>query len=257
MKVVAKTRPGAGIEVIDIPEPKTVPGAVKVKVRASGICGTDLKMYLDTYKDARGPVPYPRLLGHEPSGTVVEVGSGVTRFKVGDHIFAEPSAGCGKCGYCQIARFNHCENAYRGSGQSSASFAEYAVLVEDKVHHVPPGLDLETASLMEPLGVAMHAVAVSSLKAGDSALVIGPGPIGLMTALTARAAGAGPLLISGLDADTQRLALARELGFQRFNIGKQNLTEKAVAATRGYGVDVVYDTAGYYDETVMLPKKGG
>src|SRR5437762_7159482 len=98
MKAVAKTREGVGIEVIDVPEPQTRPGTVKVRIHACGICGSDLKIYQDADAGIRR-IPMPRMLGHEPSGVVAEVGEGVTRFRAGDRVYADVRGPCGRCGY--------------------------------------------------------------------------------------------------------------------------------------------------------------
>jgi L-iditol 2-dehydrogenase len=254
MRAVAKTGPGVGVEVIDTPEPETQPGSVKIKVHACGICGTDLKIYKGEYRPSGRDLTYPSFLGHEPSGVVTEVGEGVTRFKEGDRIFAEPRGPCGQCHYCHLGRFEFCEGLPRIGNFSSGAFAQYTVLPEVRVHPVPPDLGLDEASLMEPMGVGVRAIGVSRLKAGDTALVVGPGPIGLLTALTARAAGAGPLLISGLGIDSPRLALARELGFQTVDIDDESLGDAVMEATNGHGVDVVYETAGVFEDTLPFIK---
>jgi L-iditol 2-dehydrogenase len=255
MKAVAKTHEGVGLEIIDVPEPETHPGTVKVRIHACGICGSDLKIYQDAYAALRR-LPFPRMMGHEPSGVVTEVGAGVTRFREGDRVYADVRGPCGRCDYCRYGRYNFC-TTLPTLGSTNGAFAQYAVMNEELVHTLPAGVGLDEGVLMEPLGVAVHAVTSSSLQAGDTALVVGPGPIGLLVAMVARAGGAGPLLISGLSIDAQRLALARELGFRTVDVEGEDLDKAVRGATGGRGVDVVYDTAGYYEDTLSWVRKGG
>ncbi len=256
MRAVLKTKPGRGIEIGDVPEPEVTPLHVKIEVSACGMCGSDLKIYRD---DEHGPArfPLPQVMGHEPTGTVVAVGDGVTGLKEGDRVFADVRGPCGSCHYCLLGRFNYCTALPPMGSNMNGAFAQYTVVRHELVNHVPNNLIGDEAALLEPLGVCVHAVSMSSLKAGDSVLVVGPGPIGLLTAQVARAAGAAPVVVSGLGVDSERLGIAREYGFHTVDVENEDLEEVVREMTDGLGVDVVFEAAGAFEESVGLVKRGG
>ena len=148
-------------------------------------------------------------MGHEPGGEIAEVGPGVSNFKPGDRVALDPFGNCGRCGPCRAGRFHLCSSPTTLSG----ALAEFTIAPVGNSHKVPASMSFELASLLEPFGTGLHAVEQSSLKAGDSAVVEGPGPIGFSIAIAARALGVSSIVITGLPSDTGRLALARELGF--------------------------------------------
>src|ERR1700758_3054718 len=175
MKAIAKTRPELGVEIVDVPIPNPGPDELLVRVAACGICGSDLHIYLWELGADRAVPSMPAVIGHEPAGEVVEIGKGVSGFKGGAHVALAP-------------------------GRNSWL--------------VPKTMDMEQAAMLEPFATGLHAIEESSLAAGDSAVIEGPGPIGLCTALAARALGLSSIVITGLAADAERLALAREMGFK-------------------------------------------
>ena len=171
-----------------------------VKVAACGICGSDLHIYEWELGADRMVARLPAVIGHEPAGEVVEVGADVTTFKAGDHVALDPFGHCGKrCSTCRSGRFNLCTSPTHLGG----AFAEYVIAPVGNSYLVPPTMDFETAALLEPFGTGLHAVEQSSLKAGDSCVVEGPGPIGLSVAMSARAQGVSSIVITGLEADTR------------------------------------------------------
>jgi threonine 3-dehydrogenase len=205
MKAIAKTRPAPGAELIDTPVPRPGEGELLVKVAACGICGSDLHIYEWELGAERAVGRLPSVLGHEPAGEVVEVGARVSGFKVGDHVALDPFGQCGRCGPCTAGRFNYCDAPTRLSG----AFAEFCIAPVTNSWLVPKSMDMESAAMLEPFATGVHAVEISGLHAGDSAVVEGPGPIGLSAALSARALGVTSIVITGLKVDAERLELAR------------------------------------------------
>jgi len=199
------------IEEVDVPEVK--PHQVKIAVKFTGICGTDLHEYLDgpifiptetehVYSGQKAPVT----LGHEFAGEIVEVGSDVTRVKVGDRVTVEPIL----AKHNLVGDYNLDPNLNFVGLAADGGFAKYCVLDGDIVHKVPDSLSYEQAALTEPAAVAVYAVRQSALKTGDTAVVFGLGPIGLLIVEALRAAGASK--IYGVELSPERQAKAEELG---------------------------------------------
>jgi threonine dehydrogenase-like Zn-dependent dehydrogenase len=252
MKAIAKTRPELGIEIVDVPVPKPGPGELLVKVAACGICGSDLHIYLWELGAERAVARMPSVIGHEPAGEVVELGAGVKDFKVGDHVALDPFGPCGLCSSCLAGRFNFCASP----GRLGGAFAEYAIAPVQNSWKVPKTMDLEVAALLEPFATGLHAVEESSLRAGDSAVIEGPGPIGLSTAIAAREAGLTDIIVTGLAADHERLALARSMGFKTVCASDRDWIDQ-VRAILPDGADTVFDAAGFLDSVRHLVKRGG
>jgi 2-desacetyl-2-hydroxyethyl bacteriochlorophyllide A dehydrogenase len=253
MKAIAKTRPEPGVEIVDVPVPKPGRDEILVKIAACGICGSDLHIYLWELGAERAVASLPAVIGHEPAGEVVELGSGVSGFKVGDHVALDPYGACGRCPSCHSGRFNFCDSP----GRLGGAFAQYAIAPVQNAWIVPKSMDWETAAMLEPFATGLHGVEVSSLKAGDSAVIEGPGPIGLCTALAARAMGATSIVITGLAADAERLALARTMGFTTVCASDRDWTDQVRALLPSAGADTVFDAAGFMDSVRHLVKRGG
>jgi L-iditol 2-dehydrogenase len=253
MKAIAKTRPELGVEIIDAPMPHPGPNQILVRVAACGICGSDLHIYLWELGADRALSRMPAVIGHEPAGEVVELGAGVTAFKVGDHVALDPFGPCGKCSLCQSGRFNFCKNP----GRLGGAFAEYCIAPVENAWLVPKLMDLEEAALLEPFATGLHAVEISDLKAGDGCVIEGPGPIGLSTALSARAMGCTSLVVTGLAQDAERLALVRDMGFKTVCASDRDWTDQVRALMPPDGADVVFDAAGFQDSVLKLVRRGG
>lgn len=199
------------LELREVPTPRPGPGEVLVRVRACGICGSDVHGF-DGSTGRRRP---PLIMGHEASGIVAEVGPGVTRFHPGDRVTFDSTIYCGRCAYCRQGRINLCEQR-RVLGVSCAeyrqdgAFAEYVVVPEHIAYHLPENVSFEQAALIEPLSVALHALNRAQLKVGDSVAIIGGGMIGSLILQVVRAAGAGYILV--LEPDPFRQELVRQLG---------------------------------------------
>lgn len=189
------------IRVEDIPEPKPGKGEVKVKVAWTGICGSDLHEYLAgpifVPVDENHPLSHdkaPITMGHEYCGTVAELGDGVTDLAVGDRVAIEPIFACGVCAACLEGKYNLCDSlGFVGLSGGHGGFATYSVVPAQMVHKMPQALSMEQGALVEPAAVALHAVRLSKIKAGDKAAVFGAGPIGLLVVESLRVAGASEI----------------------------------------------------------------
>ncbi len=218
--------------------PVTTPGTVKVRVRATGICGSDIPRVLH-----HGAHFYPVVLGHEFSGDVVEVGEGVDTLHVGDTVSGAPLVPCMKCGDCQQGNFALCKfYSFIGSRQQG-SFAEYVVLPAQNAVKYDPSIAYEQAAMFEPSTVALHGILQGDYSGGGTVAVLGLGTIGVFTAQWAKIFGARKLV--AFDIDDGRLALAKRMGAdETINTKAPDFLEKAMALTGGKGFDHVYETAG-------------
>ncbi len=245
MKAVVKTKPSEGIEILDLPMPQIKPNEVLVKVYACGICGTDLGIYewrpADRFSGGKA-IELPKVIGHEPSGVVIEVGSQVKDIKVGDRICARGWGGCGECEYCRLGHFNFCLRSKNIGQLADGAMAEYVAMPFFNLSKIPDRLSLEEAAIIEPLGIAVHAFeTLVNFRSGQDIVVIGPGPIGLLEALVARASGAGKIFIVGLERDKQRLRIAEGLGFRVIEDNdKKRALDIVRSKTNGSGVDSVF-----------------
>ena len=243
MKAVVKTRPEPGnVEFIDMPDPEAGPDHVVIEIQNAGVCGTDLHIYKSEYV-----IKPPVILGHELCGRIVEVGSGVTRFKVGDRVTVNPSAGrlCGDCRYCQIgAPFFCVDRSAVGSGMNGG-FAKYCCVRQEIVYHLPENLDDQTGALCEPFACALQAVVeLTVIEPGEIVVVAGPGPIGIMCTMLAKTRGARVVLL-GTSGDADRMALAQRLGADHaVDVETQDARRIIQDLTQGYGADVVFECSG-------------
>lgn len=234
MKAIIKAEPKPGVEVRDVPLPRVMPGWTLVKVKACGICGSDVHIYEWT-PGYEMMAPYlPVVLGHEFSGEVVDVGKSTTDLKKGDRVFAGPSK-------TYITRpMEYPKFVGYGYGPiASGGMAEYALAQSDRLWELPDNLSYEAGSMIEPLHVAMQAVLNSEILPGENAVVLGPGPIGLLTVLSLKAAGAF-VYVTGKAADEERLRLAKKIGADVII----NVDEAGSASKIPRGVDVVFEATG-------------
>ncbi len=260
MKAIAKTGPQPGLDLVEVEEPRAGTGEVLVEVKASGLCGTDLHFYLSELGFERR-ITFPRILGHEPAGIVREVGEGVEGFRVGDHVVGEPHGACGRCEVCREGRPEFCDRIPVLGAQRDGALAAFVAPPAECLRRVPHDLDFIRASLLEPLSVGVHAVEISGLRPGDAAVVLGPGPIGLMTALAARAAGAATVVVTGLGIDRGRRALARRLDFSTVDVEAEPSVEQTVEGIKDLvgarGAQVVFDTTGALPDVHRIARRGG
>lgn len=244
MRAVMKTGRGPGlVELREVPEPRPGPGEVLIRVAAAAICGSDLHIRKDEH-------PYwpPVVLGHEFAGTVEAVGPGVTGYAPGDRVVSETSTGsCGDCFLCRSGNRQICEHKRAAGIGVHGGFAPKVVMPAGLLHRVPDTVPLEDAALSEPTAIAVHAVVERARVApGETVVITGPGPIGLLCLQVARAAGARPIVVSGTPADAAlRLPTAAALGADAtVNVAEASLHERVMGLTGGRGADVVIETSG-------------
>ena len=211
MKALVKARPEPGLWMQEVPEPDYGINDVLIRVRRTGICGTDLHIH-DWDAWARGAVPVGLVIGHEFVGEVAAVGTNVSDFHVGELVSGEGHLVCGRCRNCMAGRRHLCAHT-RGVGVNHAgAFAELIALPMTNVWHHPPDVDLDVAAIFDPFGNAAH-TALSFPVLGEDVLITGAGPIGLMAAAIVRHAGARHVVVT--DVNDYRLQLAERMGASR------------------------------------------
>jgi len=247
------------LELKDVPLPEPGPRDVRVRVRACGICGSDVHGY-DGGSGRRIP---PLIMGHEAAGVVDAVGPGVTAFKPGDRVTFDSTIHCGECAFCGLGQVNLCDRrkvvgVSPGEYRQDGAFAEAVVVPERIVCRVPDAVTFEHAAMAEPLSVAVHAVSRAKLTPGDRALVIGCGMIGLLTLQAAKAAGCSSVI--AVDLDEGRLAQAARLGADVTLCARDEVAARVASLTGGRGVDVAFEAVGAAEPiatAVESLKKGG
>jgi L-iditol 2-dehydrogenase len=243
MKALVKTRPGVGhVELIDVAEPACPSNGVKIEVKLTGICGTDLHVYHDTFKNYP-----PVILGHEFSGVVREAGPAVTSLAIGDRVTVLPSSAvvCGKCEYCRQGHYMFCP-IRRGMGHGvNGSFTRFAAVREDQCYKIPDNVSFEAAAMAEPFAAALQAMGeLSACSVGDTVLLSGPGPIGLLCLMVLVSQGCR-VIVAGTSQDGPRLDMARSLGAAlTVDVTRENLQEIVARETAGRGVDAAVEVAG-------------
>jgi L-iditol 2-dehydrogenase len=236
------------------------PHELLVRVKACGICGSDIHGY-DGSTGRRIP---PLVMGHEAAGEVAETGPGVSGFSVGDRVTFDSTISCGECWYCQRGQINLCQNRqvlgvscdeYRRHG----AFAEYVLIPQRIAYHLPANLSYEHAALLEDVSVAVHAVNRTPIRMGDTAVVVGSGMIGLLVVQALRHAGCGRII--AIDLDDDRLKLARTLGADvTFNARTENLAGAIASLTGGRGADVALEAVGAtapIQTAIQVLRRGG
>ncbi|KAH8431200.1 NAD(P)-dependent alcohol dehydrogenase [Aspergillus melleus] len=229
-----------------IPELKD-PHDVIVNVKFTGICGSDVH-YWEHGSIGQFVLKEPMVLGHESSGVISKVGSAVTSLKVGDRVAMEPGTPCRRCEPCKAGKYNLCERmAFAATPPYDGTLAKYYVLPEDFCYKLPSNISLEEGAAMEPLGVAVHIVKQASITPGQSVVVFGAGPVGLLCCTVAKAYGASKVI--AVDIQKQRLEFARKYAATAtFEPGRAPAQENASQIIKenelGSGADVVIDASG-------------
>lgn len=231
------------IAIEEVAVPEVGPDEVLVKVKAVGICGSDIHFY-EHGRIGRFIVNGPFILGHECAGVAVALGERVERIKLGDRVAVEPGATCGKCDACKSGRYNLCPDVqFLAAPPVNGAFAQYITMREDLLFPIPDHLSFEEASLNEPLSVGIHAAKRAGLNPGSKVAIMGMGPVGLMTVVAAKAFGASEIYVT--DLEQNRLDAAIGLGATHaINIREQDPVETISQLTSGKGVDVAFETAG-------------
>ncbi len=242
MKAVAKTKPAPGAEIIEIDRPTPGPDQVLVKVLATSICGTDLHIFQwNEWAQARIK-NLPKVMGHELCGEIVELGRNVQNLKRGDIISAETHIACGHCYLCQTGNAHICVNGSIFGVDINGVFAEFAVLPAKNAWVLDRQIPQDYASVMEPLGNAVHTVLAGDI-AGNTVLVTGCGPIGLMSIAVSRICGATQIIATEIN--HYRIELAKKVGADLvLNPHQEKIVPRVLQATDNYGVDVVLEMSG-------------
>jgi L-iditol 2-dehydrogenase len=218
------------------------PGEVQVRVEGVGICGSDVHSYAE---GAIGDTPcsYPMVLGHEPAGTVVKVGDGVTGWSAGDRAALEPALFCYHCEYCRSGRHNICSNIrFLSNPGIPGFFREFVNLPVVNLFRLPSHVSMELATIVEPLAVALHSLTIAQVQAGETVAVIGAGPIGLLTIASLKVAGVKRIWV--VEPLAHRREMAKHMGADAvFDPNDGNFLAQIKADTGGRGVDVAMDCA--------------
>jgi len=242
MKALQKTAPGVGhVQIVDIEEPDCGPREIKVRIAYAGLCGTDLHVYNDAFKN------YPPVtLGHELSGIVEETGSEISGFAEGDRviILGSNKITCGACEYCKTGYYMFCPTR-RGMGHgTSGGFTKYVIAREDMLFHIPEKMSLKEAAIAEAFASSVQAVEeVARLTAGDTVLITGPGPIGLMCLLLTVNKGI-KTYVAGIARDQARLTIAEKQGGIPIDIEAEDMEERIRRDTNGRLLDAVFECSG-------------
>jgi 2-desacetyl-2-hydroxyethyl bacteriochlorophyllide A dehydrogenase len=237
----AVTRSAGVINMEEVPEPEIKPDQIKVKIAYCGLCGTDP----ENLEGRFGLVPpeaynQPRILGHEASGNIAEIGKDVRDdYKIGQRVAMNFRSACGACYYCRNGMEHFCRNGKEASG----SFAEYAVYPESAIYPLTDDISLEIGSLLEPVSVAVHAIDQARVRTGGSVAICGGGPIGLLCLQMALKVGAARTLLS--EPIPEKRALAKKLGADVvIDPFKEDIIKAGKKLTDGRGFDVVIDASG-------------
>jgi L-iditol 2-dehydrogenase len=229
------------VELREVSIPEIGEEDVLLQVKAVSVCGSDLHQWLGGIS---WKVNYPCILGHEFGGVIAQVGKRVKGFKEGDRVVSETAAVIDETSpYSRRGLYNLDPNRLGFGYGVNGAMTQYVKVPARCLHHIPQGLEFTQAALTEPCSVAYNAVCMNTtIRPGDSVLVIGPGPIGLLCALMAKLNGAGHLIVAGIPGDEKRLDVAKQLGADKTLTG--NVEEYIKELGDSYGVDVVIDAAG-------------
>lgn len=238
MRALQTVKPGE-MRLIEVPKPRVLSSDdVLIKVKAAGICGSDVHIL-----HGRNPyATYPRIMGHEVTGVVEETGRNVTNFRAGDRVVAEPILSCGSCYPCRIGRQNVCENLVVYGVHEDGGFADYMIVKERALHKLPDSVSFLQGALVEPYTIGAQAVLRTEVRRKDLCLVHGAGPIGLLTVDLLKSQGACCIVS---EPSGPRRELAKKFGADLvWNPAEQNLQDEVNKLTDGQGVNVIFDAVG-------------
>lgn len=258
---VGRTEPWQYVE--DAPIPQIKDDEVLLEIKACGICGTDHSLHrgqealFNSYD-----ITFPAVFGHEFSGVIAEVGKNAPEnLKVGMRVTANPVLFDNTCSYCDKGQVNICDNRPFYGTDLPGAFAKYMPIRATNVIPLPDDVTFVQGALLEPLGVALNAVERVHPEAGDTALVMGPGPIGLlMIAVLKQAYGIRKVICSGLAMDKKRLEVAEQLGAITINGSEEDVVARVKELTGGKGPEIILDAAGHYtvvEQAVEMVAKNG
>jgi L-iditol 2-dehydrogenase len=242
MRALVKRAPGMAPTIEERPDPAPAAEEALVAVRAVGVCGTDLHILEDVYEHASPLIP-----GHEFAGEIVALGAGVSSWKLGERVVGELHVGaCRACAICRSSGPHICPHKRALGTWTDGAFAELLAVPAWLLHRAPEGLSDPAATLIEPAACAWHGLFERSrLDPGDRVLIVGHGPIGLLSAHLAAKEGASQAIVVGRSRrSTARLQCARALGFDVLDADTQDVEMEVAELTGGNGVDLAVDTAG-------------
>jgi len=244
MLAVVKPEAAPGAEIREVRIPAVGRTDVLVKVKVASVCGTDLHIY-NWDRWAAGRIHPPLIPGHEFCGVVAAVGDEVTSVKEGDFVSAEMHVACGKCLQCRTGEAHICQNVKIIGVDANGAFAEYVVIPESNIWKLDPGIPQEYASILDPLGNAVHTVLAGDVAAKTVAIT-GCGPIGLFAIAVARACGATKVF--AIEVNEHRRKIAQQMKADHvLNPAVENVNERVMELTGGVGVDVICEMAGHPD----------
>ena len=236
----------------EVSQPLLDPRHVLVRVTHSGICGTDYKIYSGAI-----PVSYPRVMGHEMTGEIVDAGD-TGAFRPGDRVIVDPELYCGTCFHCRIGQTHLCPNGMLVGRDTNGGFAEYVAAPASHAFRLPDSIDSRTAPLVQVLTTCVHAQRQIDIFPGESVVVFGLGVTGQLHVQLAKARGASPVI--GVTRSAEKRSLAETLGADLTIPGGEGAIEKVRDATEGRGADVVIETTGVVPSVaaaVAMARSGG
>lgn len=241
MKSLAKTHKEPGIWMVQNPIPEVGHNDIRIKIRKTAICGTDMHIF-NWDEWSQHTIPVPMIVGHEYVGEVVEIGSEVKGFTVGDRVSGEGHITCGHCRNCRAGRIHLCRNTIGVGVNRQGAFAEYLVIPAFNAFKIPANISDDMAAIFDPFGNAVH-TALSFDLVGEDVLITGAGPIGIMAAAVAKHVGARNVVIT--DINEYRLGLARKMGATRaVNVANESLADVMTELGMTEGFDVALEMSG-------------
>jgi threonine 3-dehydrogenase len=241
MKALVKSKAEEGLWLEDVPEPKCGINDVLIRIKRTGICGTDVHIW--NWDDwAKSTIKVPTVLGHELAGEIVEVGSNVNDFHVGDIVSVEGHLVCGRCRNCLAGRRFKCANTLGYGVNTNGGFAEYIAVPFTNIWKHNPNINLDVAAIFDPFGNAVH-TALAFEVFGEDVLITGAGPIGIMAAAVAKHAGARHIVLT--DVNPKRLELAEKLGVTNtLDVSKTSISDYQKQLGMKEGFDVGMEMSG-------------
>jgi L-iditol 2-dehydrogenase len=252
MKAVVMYKPGDA-KVVDVEKPKPQTGEVLIKVRESGVCGTDNILYKGKYY-----ANFPIIFGHEYSGEIVEIGEGVDQFEIGDRVTVDPNIVCRNCYFCKIGQEHLCENLITLGIHKNGGFAEYSVVPATNVYRLPDNVSFQEGALAEPLACSIRGIELANIQPGDTVLILGAGGMGNLVMQLAVIAGAANIIIS--EPITRRREIALEYGAtHKIDPTEQDVAEE-VKKIKYCGADIVFECSGnsrVAESALHFARRGG
>jgi L-iditol 2-dehydrogenase len=244
MKALVKTRPGVGnAGIVDVPVPRIGHAEVLIKVHYCGICGTDIHILNDEFKNEP-----PVILGHEFSGEIVRIGSNVRGWKIGERVVCELHArACRRCYLCLGGNFHVCPRKKIIGAQVDGAFAEYTKVPSWLLHSIPANVPYEFAAITEPTAICCHALYQrTNVGSADCVVIFGAGPIGIIATMILRSAGVKRIILAGTSSDEKvRFRIARDAGAHEvINVQRENLWRVVSSRTNGRGADMIIEASG-------------